>query len=89
MLVALIPPPVYHLGYRRIVVGSLERRDVRDLSRRLGPRLGRRERVELVVVVSVTFLLRRFGRVVEDASAFGPERLVDSEEVKVIVLNKS
>lgn len=59
------------------------------MPRRLGPRLGRRERVGLVtVVVSVALPLWDFGRVVEDAGAFGAERLVDSEEVEVIVLNK-
>lgn len=55
--VALVPPPVHYLGYRRVVVGALERRYVGASLRRLGPRGRRRERVVAAVVGTVALRL--------------------------------
>lgn len=88
VLIALKPPPVNHLCYRRIVVGTLEPGDVWNTSCRLSPRRCCRNRVEIFVflVGSAALRLRRLGGVIEDSGPLGAQRLVDSEKVEVIML---
>lgn len=89
VLVALVPPPVHHFCHRRVVARALESRHVGTPLRRLGARRRRRQRVVPVVVGAGRGLwLRGLVGVVEDAGALGAERLVDSEEVEVIVLDR-
>jgi hypothetical protein len=91
VLVALIPPPVDHLGQDRVIVGALQRRDVRHPRRGFGLRGCGREWIGGFLLVGSggsALCYCCFGGVVEDPGTFRAQRLVYSKEVEVIVLSE-
>lgn len=77
MLVALIPPPIDHLGERRLVRRSLKLRETGRVPAGSCP----------AGVGSVcSWWDGGFGAVVEQTLVAGADRLVDDEEIEIVML---
>lgn len=87
MLISLIPSSINHFCQCRVVVGTLEGRDIRKGLGLFKFRFSRGERIRRTAFGAFRPNRRRM-RVVEDPPTARAEALVENEKIKVIMLGE-